>query len=87
MSQQLRQKLVEVANGKNLVDTEDPHFMISEWESRPHGAQVAIVYTFSEKSGPIATPVIWMANFEGTKEDQIRRAIDRIKRNEAYGNN
>lgn len=87
MSVELSRKLLGYTNDKTLVDTADPDFMMTEWELRSNGAHVSVVYTYIPEKGPAATPVVWMPSFEDSKESQVQRAIERIKRNNVYGGN
>lgn len=90
--QEIKARVAEVAAGKTLLDTPEPDFFITPWESRSNGAEVATLFTYKIETGPIATPVLWMptshsyrgGTLEPTKEKQIEEAINRIKSNPNY---
>lgn len=81
--EEIKRNLVIVANNKKLLDTQDPQFFRTDWETRSNGALVAIVYTWFPDTGPIAGPAVWMSHFEETPDERIVRAIDNIKENTA----
>lgn len=82
----LREKLAAITEGKTLSDTTDPSFLVSEWQNLSTGARLAVVYTHTDKTGPIATPVVWFPDYVITPEQAIVTAIRRIKENPSYVN-
>lgn len=79
VSKNVREKLAEITTGKVLIETTNPDFIRTNWETRSNGAMVCVVYSWAPETGPIATPAMWMPHFEGTPEDRIDRSIHIIQ--------